>query len=185
MRRVRVEGKSYVVTYGRLLQVARQSLKQAQTVKEGSFHNLVSSIVFSAFSLEAYLNHLGSSLRPPGWVDRWPISKKLECILQRVGLTPDLSKRPFSSFDAMFRFRNLIAHGRTEEVTDDYETYLDNERSLVWGPMTEWELTCTHDNAERFLSDAKAMITAIHERTGLDMPAIGFLGVTGSSITPL
>ena len=80
-RRARVEAQSYVVTYARLLQVARQGLKQAESVKEGSFHNLVSSIVFSAFSVEAYLNHIAASgYKPLGWHYRWPVRRKLQCI---------------------------------------------------------------------------------------------------------
>jgi hypothetical protein len=174
-----------VVTYGRLLQVARQGLWQAEAAEYGSFHNLVSSIVFSAFSVEAYLNHIGASgLQPAGWQDRLPVRKKLECILREIGLAPDFSERPFSSFDAMFRFRNLLAHGRTEQIRKEYEADLD-EGVLVLGPIVEWELTCTYDNAKRFFSDAEAMITAIHEKTGLDTPALGFLGGTGSVITPL
>jgi len=129
-----VEGTSYVVTYGRLLQVARQGLRQAKAEKEGSVHNLVSSIVFSAFSVEAYLNHVGAMLYPSEWKDRLPTRKKLEFLSQKLGLTPDFLERPFSSFDAMFRFRNCLAHGRTEELTDDYETYLNDEHGLVLGP---------------------------------------------------
>jgi hypothetical protein len=183
--KARVEAMSYVVTYGRLLQIARQGLRQAKAANEGSLHNIVSSIVFSAFSVEAYLNHVGATLYSSEWKDRAPVRKKLEFLSQKFSLTLDLSERPFSSFDAMFRFRNRLAHGRTEELTADYETHLDDEHALVPGPMTEWELICTLENAERFLDDAKAIINNIHGKTGLDTPAIGYLGLTGSSITSL
>ena len=179
----RVEATRLAFTHAMLFQVARFSLKQAEGKVEGSFHNRTSSMVFSAFTLEAYLNHVGQQLVPE-WEEFAPSRKKLNRILQQLNFIVDFSARPFSSFAPLFEFRNILAHGRTQELFEQREEYLTGNE-LIFGPEIEWERRCTSENARWYLDDTRAMIAAIHQQAGLPYPALGFLGFTGGSAAPI
>lgn len=56
-QRTVVSGERTILTYAVLDEAADFALEQATTAEEGSFYNCFSSIVMSAFCLEAYVNH--------------------------------------------------------------------------------------------------------------------------------
>ncbi len=53
-----------IYTYNYLHQAADWSLEQAHKNEEGRFYNCMSSIILSAFCIEAYLNHVGQEILP-------------------------------------------------------------------------------------------------------------------------
>lgn len=51
-----------VYTYKHTLTIAEQMITQAQNNENIEWHNAISTIVFCAFSLEGFLNHIGNEL---------------------------------------------------------------------------------------------------------------------------
>ena len=51
-----------VNTYYDMWRVSYWTMKQAEEEETGSFFQIMSSLVFTAFALEAYLNHVGNNV---------------------------------------------------------------------------------------------------------------------------
>jgi len=135
-------------TYAYLYQCAQFMNEQAEKIEDGRFYNCMSSIIFCAFCIEAYLNRLGEKLFP-FWkeLEQLKHSNKLEIICQQINLFIDKSRSPFQSYNEIFKFRNLIAHAKL-------------------GEFPKFEKMCTIEHARKFITDTQDMIIAIHEKAG-------------------
>lgn len=103
-------------------------------------------IVFTAFSIEAYVNHLGYAL--PGWRERSPWKQKIERLHDSTGRSCNWGTAPLDFAVEVFSIRDKLAHGKPErlEVTfsaspEDAEKYL-NHPNL----MPTWFTTCLDVN---------------------------------------
>lgn len=76
-----------VITFAYLYKTAESALEHAKEIPKGSFYQVMSSLVFSAFALEAYLNHLGEKVLP-FWaeIDRIKTLAKLKVLHTHLGL---------------------------------------------------------------------------------------------------
>jgi hypothetical protein len=158
-----VKAKTISFSYVTLHNAAYYAFQAAKGSEDGRFFNCLTAMVFAAFSLEAYLNHLGNSEFPD-----WPKSErkrsprqKLDMLVEKRRYAPDFTKSPFGTFDKIFAFRKQIAHGKTEqvEIEEVREGQLGNTPDL---PTTSWEIATTLENAVSFVEDSASMIRAIH-----------------------
>jgi len=158
---VKAETTSY--SYVTLHNAAHYALEDAKNSEHSRFFNALTAMLYSAFSLEAYLNHLGNS-EFQNWekIERSKSPKqKLDMLVDKRGFVPDYSKKPFDVFDEIFKFRKKIVHGKTEhlkieevregEIGDTPET-----------PMTSWEKSTTLENAISFVEGSAEIITELH-----------------------
>ena len=179
-RKLSVSSERSVHTYAYLYNAAAWALEQAKGTQEGRFYNCMSSIILSAFCIEAYLNHIGSELLPY-WDDEvkkgLSIQNKLKIVCYHVNLAPDFTCRPFQSFKQIVKFRNLLAHATTEKISEKgTQTIRDDER--VKQPETWWEKQSRLQIAQRWLDDTESIISAIHNATGKGgIPALGVLSM--------
>lgn len=167
-RKVSVSSERSVHTYGYLHSAAEWALEQAEGTEEGRFYNCMSSIILSAFCIEAYLNHIGSKLLPY-WDDEvkkdLSIQNKLKIICHHLNLAPDYSRRPFQSFRHVVKYRNLLAHAISEKISEKgIQMVRDDERAKY--PETWWEKHTNLQNTKRWLADTKSIITEIHKVAG-------------------
>jgi len=70
MTKAQVRGRKTTVTFAYMHKGAKYMLELAQNTQEGQLYTTVAALVFSAFTLEAYLNHLGK-LRNKEWDETW------------------------------------------------------------------------------------------------------------------
>jgi hypothetical protein len=167
-RKLSVSSTRIGLTYVYLYHAADWALEQATATEEGRFYNCMSSIVLSAFCIEAYLNHIGSELLPY-WDGEFKrdisTTNKLKIICHHLNLTLDFSGRPFQSFNLIVKYRNLLAHATTVNISyQGTQTLRDGER--VKSPESWWEKHTNLRNAKQWFDDTKAMITAIHQAVG-------------------
>jgi hypothetical protein len=178
-RKLSVSSERNVYTYVYLHIAADWALEQAEGTGEGRFYNCMSSIILSAFCIEAYLNHIGSKLLPY-WDDEVKkglgIQNKLKIICHHLNLAIDFSHRPFQSFKQIMRFRNLLAHATTEKISDK-GTQIVNAGKQVKYPETWWEKHCKLQTAKRWLADTESIITTIHEAAGEGKIPFGMLSM--------
>ncbi len=152
-------------TYVYLYDMATYSRDQAEADEEGRFFNCMNAVVYSAFCVEAYLNHVGP-LVLPCWdkeecgIDKFSPQAKLCLICDRLGLTVDVSRQPFQSFRAVFKFRNLIAHAKP-------------------GDFLSVQEMSTVKVAKEMVASAEAMVKAIHLAAGLGKTPFVIRGVSG------
>jgi hypothetical protein len=181
-RNHQIEAERTVFTFAYLSAAGDHALSDGKATPEGSLFEWMAAAVFSAFSLEAYLNHLGPE-RFRCWDDleRLSVDAKFSLILESLGKRADFSCRPFQTIKTLFRLRNQLAHGKTERAAEEtIQALAPGERPRY--PATKWETLCTEANAERFREDTKAVIRQIDEWTGCANPFLFSLG-EGSSTT--
>jgi hypothetical protein len=158
-----------VYTFAYLRNISYTCLKKAKAEEKGSSNLIASSMVFSAFSFEAYLNHLGSHV-----TDFWNIierklspKEKLETLGSILKMNIDYGSRPFQTFNRMIALRNTLAHGKTEILTENsIQILADGDVPRV--PSTSWEEEISIDNASRYLDDSKEMIQILNSKAGIE-----------------
>ena len=133
-RRVKITKERQVITYVELWDTSWSLLKQGQNREEGSFHQYAGSLVFTAFSLEAYLNHIGPKVFK-NWaaLERIGPKEKLDIIAEKVGLNVDYGKRPWGIMKQLFGFRNDIAHGKSIKIAEEQVVPLGKEDDCMRG----------------------------------------------------
>ncbi len=162
----RIEAERTVFTFAYLSAAGDYALGDGKVRLQGSFFEWMAAAVFSAFSLEAYLNHLGPQ-RFQCWDDleRLSVEAKLSLILESLGKSADFSCRPFQTVKTLLQLRNQLAHGKTERVEKETIQALFPGEGPQY-PATKWESLCNQENAERFREDSKAVIRQIDQWTG-------------------
>jgi len=162
-----------VITFVYLYVAATDALNKAKTIEEGSFYQMMSALVFSAFAVEACLNHVGEKK-----IEFWdeietikPLSK-LKVLFSYLKLDFDTSRRPLQTIKLLFKFRNLMAHGRTEKIEKSgtrKKPKLSPDENLI---EAQWQKFCTIKNAQRAIEDVEVIIEDLCKAAGLDPPGL-------------
>lgn len=164
-----VVAQKTVYTVGYLRMVSWQALEAAKESERGSYYNLMASLVFSAFTIEAYLNHLGANVIPFWSIIERNLSpaKKLEIIVVQLAKPIDYGCRPFQSFKSIFQLRDFLAHDRTEYLAEESIQFLsDGDKPEL--PKAKWQKQVTIENVQRYFDDTKEIIEYLHSASGLD-----------------
>ncbi|MDX2264918.1 MAG: hypothetical protein NW215_08095 [Hyphomicrobiales bacterium] len=131
----------------------------------------LAGIVFYAFSLESFLNHIGNHFGET-WFDkkdRTPIRKKLEKVQTHLKLT---NASPWTVVEELIAFRDLAAHGKDTPLHDQKQIegsvpYLDPVSEFLRAP---WEVRDI-DNAIRIKSEIETVLNTLnHKLYGFEFP---------------
>lgn len=84
---------------------------------EENEYDYVPIIVFIAFSIEAYINSIGSR-KIVFWdqIERLPWKKKVEILHANAGAKPNWGKAPLQFSTQVFGVRDRLAHGKSETI---------------------------------------------------------------------
>jgi hypothetical protein len=169
--KAKVSKKRQVNTYAEMWHASYVMLHKAKKDQEGSFYQLMASLIFTAFTLEAYLNHIGQRIFGC-WDDLEQLSplKKLNVIAEKLGVEKDDGKRPFQTASELFQFRNDVAHGKSVSLQSDDQIRVmaDKFDEYMRKPLeTRWEAYCTLENAERAREDIESIIRKLHDASGI------------------
>lgn len=143
-------------------------LDNAISTEEGRFYNLLSSILFCALSLEAYLNHQGCIEIDEEW-NKWDseekpnIKQKIKKLSEINKLELDFNTGPFSIIEPLFRFRTLVVHGRTETIKKNIKNPPNNSNGALKNLSSDIEKFCTIKNAQNISKYTKEIIEYINE----------------------
>ncbi len=164
MSKVTLHKKREVRTHASLWHTSRCLMERGQAQEEASQHQFMASLVFTAFTLEAYLNWLGERLFSRwGYLDRLRPTEKLDLISDQLKVSVDYGKRPWQTIDQLFKFRNKIAHGKSvlleTKTTEPLSGYLDNFSNIA---RTDWEKYSTGRNAQRAREDVGQILEVLH-----------------------
>jgi hypothetical protein len=168
--KVVVHKERSVHTYSELWHASRCVLESGLEQPKGSTWQFLSSIVLTAFTLEAYLNHVGARTFDC-WkhLDRLSPLSKLELLCETLGVKFEdgPGARPLQTVAKLLDFRNTIAHGRSEEIKGKPEVRLADDRLdayLGQQPLTSWERPIQNaDFALRAREDVEAVLTKLQE----------------------
>lgn len=129
--------------------------------------HIIPIVVFMAFSIESYVNSLGSQ-KIPYWdvIERLRWREKIDILHKASNTTADWGAQPLAFAIQVFSVRDKLAHGKAEDVSiiiteDNHEYYLDNPPKPKWlkGITKEW----VNDSYERF----QTLMTYLASVTGL------------------
>ena len=135
----------------------------------GSSSQFLSSAVLTAFTFEAYLNHVGPTVigcwseleRLPPWA-----KFELLCETLKVSFPDGRGKRPLQTIVELLDFRNTMAHGRSDNLTPEPELRDANEKLdgyLGERPLADWErLIQTEQFAQRAREDVEIVLEQLH-----------------------
>lgn len=168
--KVLVHKQRTVHTYSELWPASRCVLESGLNEPKGSAWQFLSSAVLTAFTFEAYLNHVGfRTIEYWYQLERLPPWSKFELLCETLGVNfPEgLGARPLQTIAKLLNFRNTIAHGRSAEIKAKPEVRVANDgldSYLGVRPITDWErLIQDQTFAKRAQKDVKAVLTKLHE----------------------
>ncbi len=127
----------------------------------------MSAGVFAAFTVEAFLNHLGQRhVRDWESLERkLGPREKLIILRQVLHLSIDEGKRPYQTFYNMLQLRNSLAHGKTLE-TNSKVIVANSEDESANNPEPTWKRLCTLSSVTRMVEDAEAIVRDLSTQTG-------------------
>ena len=133
--------------------------------QKGSFHQFMASLVFTAFTLEASLNHIGQKVFNC-WNDLENLTpkKKLSIISEKLDVKINYAEKPWQVMQEIFKFRNYIAHGKSESINTTVEMPLHKFSDKKFGELleTNWMEYCTQQNAERAREDVEKIVKILY-----------------------
>jgi hypothetical protein len=170
-RKVKIEKTRQVNTYETIWRVSYWTLDQAKKEVGGSFYQITASLVFTAFTLEAYLNHIGKIVFEC-WddLDRLSPNAKINVIAEKLKVNNDNSKRPFQTIRILFDFRNDIAHGKTITLSDTKVFQITDKKHEIYMHESlepKWVRYCTIDNAEQARVDVEKIMKLFNDSAGM------------------
>src|SRR4030042_2128892 len=180
------EGRREVKTFVDLDHGAKVLIMKTKEEEKGSYYTTMAALLLTAFTFEAYLNHLGKE-KIIFWdeIESIRVMHKYAVLCKEFKMLPDFSKRPYNTLKSLLIYRNAIAHGRsrigndTLEVTKEVSSQCD---PYDCAPKTHWEEYCTLSNAEQAKKDVTEIIIELHKHAGLgDHPFSG--GMSMGSLT--
>jgi hypothetical protein len=179
------KGEREVRTFVDLAHGADFLIKKTEQDQKGSYYYIyttMSSLLLIAFTFEAYLNHLGKK-KIKFWKEIEPIKvmDKYSILCKEFEINPDDSRRPYQTLISLFKFRNSIAHGKSE-ILKETKTVSSQDDPFTHAPRTKWEEYCELDNAKRAIKDISSIINELHKAAGLGNDAFR-QGMTTSSVS--
>jgi len=183
MERYSYWAKREIKTYAYLYNGAKSTLEVEKNIERGGFYQVMASLFFSAFAIEGWLNHLGrKKIRYWEEIERIPTISKLKVLYQYLGLNYNSSKRPIQTIIELFRFRNLMAHAKTEtlEKRGTLKAEPGIHENLI---ETKWEKYCNKKNAGKVLTDVAKIFKELGRAAGEKYP-VSWLGSEESVIDP-
>jgi hypothetical protein len=177
--KAKVRKERDVRIHANLWHTSKCLLERGQEQERASFHQFMGSLVFTAFTLEAYLNWLGDKLFPHWkYLERLNPREKLEVISSQLKVKIDFGARPWQVMKDLFNFRNDIAHGKPENLATDTVKQVgdDFDETMGQADQTKWEKFCTRENAERAREDVAKMLETLHSAAQLKDPGPFFHG---------
>jgi hypothetical protein len=161
-------GEKEVRTFTILNRGVESLIKKTEQEKEGSFYTELGAIVLTAFTFEAYLNHLGEFnlklWKPDKFISVW---EKYKILCKELNIHPDLTKRPYITLEDLIDFRNVMAHGRTEDVIVENKEVSSQDNPHDHAPNAWWEDFCTLENAKLVKNDISEIITELNKAADL------------------
>lgn len=167
---VEITKKRDLRTYSDLWHASGVLFERGVEEPEGSSWVFLSSLVLTAFTFEAFLNHVGPTLFAH-WnhLDRLSPWAKFELVCEKVNVVfaRGPGAPPLQTVSKLLDFRNTLAHGRSIQLeskplirrVDSYQHALGEQL------LSDWEKLIQDDAFARAArKDVEEVIRAIHDK---------------------
>ena len=163
-----MRGDSRFKTFAYMLNAANGLALTSKNYEEGSNHTRLASVVFSAFSFEAFLNDIGEQKFKFWLIVEPKLSwrSKLDLVLQELDLSANYGCRPYQTLIDLFKLRDKLAHGKSVEGETSY-LHQPGKPDPYDRMDPDWLKACTNDDAvARFIEDVRKIMDEITEKAG-------------------
>ncbi|MCB0279628.1 MAG: hypothetical protein KDD94_09015 [Calditrichaeota bacterium] len=156
-------------TFAILFYGAKIILEDGRKAKEGQLYYNISCLILLAFSLEAYFNHLGTLLFSD-W-DKTEKSKpkreKFKFFCTELKIKCDYRIKPYRTVFEVFKFRDLMAHGKTS-VDKEYREIKEFASNLEFA-KPDWHMFASeYKNVFECLENISLIIKKLNIAAGYD-----------------
>ena len=135
---------------------------------EGLTSNCAAALVFGSFCVEAFLNSAGGV-----WVPNWDLlekklspSQKLTKLCTILGIQETPNESPFQCMPVLFKYRNWLAHGKDQRVSETVKTRANETQNAVWGaPRHDQQLLLVPKKVREYLTQADDLIELIEKKS--------------------
>jgi hypothetical protein len=167
-KKVRVNRQREVRIHSELWHTSNVLFRAGKLREEGSAHQFRASLIFRAFAFEAFLNWLGPKLIPHwAYLERLTPAEKLTLLADIAGVKPDNGSRPWQTVKDLFSFRNALAHGKPENLTDEMDQDLNEYLSKMDFVQSKWEKFATEESAVRAQEDVSTIAENLYRAAKL------------------
>ena len=170
MSNIHIQKERKVISYVSFWRTSEVLLEKAQAEARGSYYLFMSSLVFSAFALEAFLNHVGAHTFQT-WNDLESLTPraKIDVVCEKLGLAPEWGSLPWQIVPEIIGFRNKIAHGKNALLTFEQTVSTDEYETLLHKFLTaDWQHYATENNAVRVRAQLERLFQIIHKQAAID-----------------
>lgn len=169
MTKAQVRGRKTTVTFAYMHKGAKCMLELAENTQEGQLYTTVAALIFSAFTLEAYLNHLGK-LRNKEWDEierKYSKFDKYKLFASTSGINFDSFRlRPYSTLKELFEFRDRMAHGKTTTGNIDISINIVDNLLPQLNSESDWQAFATLEKAQIAIKDVDVLVKELHLASG-------------------
>jgi hypothetical protein len=162
-----MEGWTEFYPFCYMLIAADTALDASKLNLPGRNYHYVTSVAFSAFAVEAAVNHVGLD-HFQDWAKKersmggW--EKKLNRVATIFGMVLDFDTAPLLTVKEAFGIRDNLAHGKTWVGE---QCYVDDDNGMQDADIPDWLLSCLNEaRAAQFISDARELISQLLCKAG-------------------
>jgi len=169
MDKVRIRRERMAKPYCDMWKMAERLAARAKEKSIGWHWDCLAALVFAAFTVEGYLNHIGH-VKCQDWddLDRLPPLAKLRFLCRLLSIEYRPGDPAFQTVGQLFKFRNSVAHPHSEPVIREDVVSKDlYEKKLYDRPETDWERFVTMETLDRVLCDVPNLLCKLHDATRL------------------
>ncbi len=183
-QRFRYQASGTTNTYAYCGAAARRALEHAERHPAGSLYFRMMAAVFSAFTVEAFLNHVGKQKLADWETKERKLSPrdKLSLLRREYGWSFERQKRPYATIDQMLDVRDALAHGKTETVKKDVVLRKHPPDLDPW-LEPDWKKLCEAKSVSRMVGDAEAIVRDLYRQSGGSRDPFASLGGGSSGIS--
>jgi hypothetical protein len=184
--KVKTNTKREVVPYVELWDVANFLYYNGKEKDDGQNFKYMASLVFQAFTFEAYLNHIGPKLFK-SWdnLEKLGPIDKLNIIAEKLNVKVDIGACPWQSINELFKYRNFIVHGKSMTIEDDKIIPIE-DFNIITKPnylKSKWDIYCNEKNIIKNQKDIKEIVLIFYDAGRFEeYPFVSGFQTEGASI---
>lgn len=172
MENVHIQKERKVITYSDFWRTSEVMLEKGECEEEGRYFQFMGSLIFSSFSFEAFLNHIGENIFNC-WNDierKMGPKEKLSLIAEKLNINVNYGNMPWQIIPEIIGFRNKIAHGknemlRLEKVVPKNENY---EKIMHDFMFADWQEFATLENARKVREQLDKIFNIVHKAANIE-----------------
>lgn len=105
----------------------------AAEAPKGSAHLVRAALVFTAFSVEGFVQTLGPGVFGEEWevFERLPVLKRVKLMGKRLGVEVDFGRQPWQDVKALFEARDSLAHAKPRQIALDIHCPTNDHDELL------------------------------------------------------